>query len=70
MAIFNVEITEESLLAGITAARIAHNQTLPETILDTQGEEILNPEILNTDADYVQFVMSRAAESYAKQYGV
>ncbi len=68
MTIFNVEITDETFLAGITAARIAHNQTLPETVLDTQGEEISNPNIINTDADYVQFVMSRAAESYAKQY--
>ena len=70
MAIFNIVITEETHLSGITAARTAYNQSLSETILNDQGEEISNPNIINTDADYVQFVMSRAAESYAKQYGV
>lgn len=68
MTIFNVEITDESFLAGITAARTAYNQSLSVTIFNDQGEEISNPDIINTDADYVQFVMSRAAESYAKQY--
>jgi hypothetical protein len=68
MADFTVTITDEHQLAGITAARAAYNSSLPETIPDEDGNEIPNPAILNTDADYVQFVMSKAAESYANQY--
>ena len=70
MTIFTVEITKESHLAGITAARLQHNSVLPATVTDAEGVEIPNPELIDTDADYVQFVMSRAAESYANQYGV
>ena len=89
MTIFTVEITNESHLLGIYAAREAHNAALPPTITVKQltgemvqdpstgemiPEEITvvlpNPELLDTDEDYVQFVMSRAAESYANQYGV
>ena len=89
MTIFTVEITNESHLAGITAARLQHNSVLPATITvkELTGEMIEdpstgemipeeitvvlpNPELLDTDEDYVQFVMSRAAESYANQYGV
>lgn len=68
MTIFNIEITEQSHLDGITAARNAYNQSLPETVLNEVGEEIPNPEIILNNDEYVQFVMSRAAESYAKQY--
>lgn len=53
---FEVEITEPSHLAGITAAREAYNETAAED------------EQIETDAAYVQFVMSRAAESYARQH--
>lgn len=70
MTIFNIEITNESHLAGITAARLQHNSALPATVTDEAGTETANPDLISTDADYVQFVMSRAAESYAKQYGV
>ena len=55
---FTIEITDPSHLAGITAAREAYNASQPE------GSERL----LSTDADYVQFVMASAAESYSKQY--
>ena len=55
---FTIEITEPSHLAGITAAREAYNATLP------QDSELIR----ETDADYVQFVMASAAESYSKQY--
>ena len=55
---FTIEITDSSHLAGIAAAREAYNASLPE------GSENL----LSTDADYVQFVMASAAESYSKQY--
>lgn len=69
MAIFNIVITEETHLSGITAARIAYNSSLPEKTLNEVGEEVPNPNLIDTDNDYLQFVMSRAAESYAKQYG-
>jgi hypothetical protein len=40
-----------------------------EIITDEEGIEIPNPAIINTDEDYVQFVMDKASESYANQYG-
>ena len=55
---FTIEIIEPSYLSGITAAREARNASLP----DDSGER------LTTDAEYVQFVMASAAESYSKQY--
>ena len=55
---FTIQITDPSHLAGITAAREAYNAS------QTEGSENL----LATDADYVQFVMASAAESYSKQY--
>jgi hypothetical protein len=57
MAEFTIEITDARHLAGITAAREARNAAVPED------------EQLETDAEYVQFVMTGAAESYANQYG-
>lgn len=66
---FTIEVTDPSHLAGITAAREAYNATLPEH----RGEDGVvvdpNPNLLATDQDYIQFVLGRAAESYAKQYG-
>lgn len=70
MTDFTVTITDERLLDGITAAREAYNNTLPATIVDEDGDEIPNPAILDTDEEYVQIVMSKAAESYANQYGL
>ena len=69
MTTFTIEITGTSKLAGITAARNKYNENLPATILDEEQNEIPNPAILETDEDYVQFVMDKAAESYAVQYG-
>ena len=69
MTTFNITITEESKLAGITAARNKYNESQPEIITDEEGNEIPNPLFLTTDDDYVQFVMDKASESYAKQYG-
>lgn len=68
MTIFTVEITDESHLAGITAARSAYNAVLAETIKDEEGNDIPNPDLIADDAAYVQFVMSKAAESYSRQY--
>lgn len=70
MTIFTIEITNESHLEGITAARLQHNSVLQPTVTDAEGVETANPELIDTDDDYVQFVMSKAAESYANQYGV
>jgi len=65
MKTFTVTIEEENKLNGITAAREAYNNSLPES---EEGQE--HPEgYLGTDEEYVQFVMDRAAESYNKQYG-
>lgn len=58
MATFSVIITDPASLAGIAAARDAYNAALPAAA-----------EPIATDAAYVQFVMERAAESYAQQYG-
>lgn len=58
MAEFTVEITDPASLTGITSAREAYNAALPEDAAP-----------LADDAAYVQFVMERAAESYARQYG-
>ena len=69
MTTFTIEITGSSKLAGITAARNKYNENLPATILDEEQNEIPNPAILETDEEYVQFVMDKASESYANQYG-
>ena len=58
METYTVTITDPAHVAGITAAREAYNATLPEDGVP-----------LDTNEAYVQFVMGRAAESYAKQYG-
>lgn len=56
MTAFTVTITEQPKLDGISAARAAYNNDNPEAPI-------------TTDQDYVQFVMDRAALSYAQQYG-
>lgn len=70
MTTFTIEINEQSQLNGITAAREAYNTALPAIVTNEAGEEVANPALIADDAGYVQFVMSKAAESYAKQYGV
>jgi hypothetical protein len=63
---FVVTIENESHLAGITAARAVYNNSLSVQ----EGELIENhPDYKATNQDYVQFVMSKAAESYAVNYG-
>jgi hypothetical protein len=64
---FEIEITDTGYLAGITAAREAYNVALAVV----EGEAVEDhPDYIATDAAYVQFVMERAAASYANQYGV
>jgi hypothetical protein len=72
MTDFTITITDENKLSGITAARTAYNAVLSEEIDDPNnpGTMIPNPAILNSDNDYVQFVMDMASQSYANQYKV
>ena len=60
MATFTVVINDQTLLDGITAARGVRNTELVAAT-GVEGE----PTLLETDNDYVQFVMERAAQSYA-----
>ena len=63
MAIYNVTISDPVHDAGITAAREAYNAALPV------GQD--SPAVpFTTNAEYVEFVMTSAAEGYAKQYGL
>lgn len=55
---FIVTITDPKHLAGITAAREAYNAAPNPN----------GPQRFETDAEYVQFVMERAAASYARQH--
>ncbi|NBW18118.1 MAG: hypothetical protein EBR82_60105 [Caulobacteraceae bacterium] len=57
---FTIEINEQIHLDGITKAREAYNASLPYDSSDR----------LDTNGEYVQFVMASAAESYSKQYPV
>jgi hypothetical protein len=52
-----IDFTDEQL-RGITAAREAHNASLPEDSTDSK----------ETDEAYLTFVMLSASDSYAKQY--
>jgi len=70
MATFTVTITDPAFLAGITAARNAYNDSLTP-VRDKDGN-VIGPSLdtITTDQDYVQYVMEKASESYAKNYGV
>jgi hypothetical protein len=58
---FTVTITDPAKLAGISKAREAYNAA---------NAQVQGFVPLATDAEYVQFVMDKASESYANQYGV
>lgn len=70
MATFIIEIIDERCLSGITEARKAYNLTISKNLTDENGNEIPNPDFIQTDEQYIQFVMMRASESYANQYGL
>jgi hypothetical protein len=63
---FTITITEDNLLAGLTSARDAYNNALA-----LEEDQVLedHDDYKATDLDYVQFVMTKACESYANQYG-
>lgn len=61
---FSADANQE---AGITAAREAYNDGLPDSEEAPRAE---HPDYKATNADYVAFVLSRATESYQRQYGV
>jgi len=67
MTSFTITINDASKLAGITAAREARNASLPQTVKDGEND-VPNPDLIATDAAYVQFVMDSASGSYKKQY--
>ena len=69
---FTVTINDPSHLAGIKEARERANASLtPEKNEDGSNKPInTHPQYLATDAAYVQATMARAAESYAKSYGL
>jgi hypothetical protein len=75
---FSITITDAARLAGITAARSAYNTNL--SLSPAQGEEgdpgyvpaqarEDHPDYLATDEAYLGYVISSAAESYARAYG-
>ena len=64
METYDIAITNPAHVAGITAAREAYNAALSALAEGEDGEQPLV-----TNEEYVQFVMARAAESYARQYG-
>jgi hypothetical protein len=72
MTRFTVEITDPAALAGIGAAREARNYILAQRKADGGDDAPIeaHPEYLASDADYVQFVISGAAASYVRQFGL
>lgn len=72
MTRFTVEIADPAALAGIAAAREARNSILAQRKADSGDDAPIeaHPEYLASDAAYVQFVISAAAASYARQYGL
>jgi len=74
MVDFTVTITDKTHLAGLTYARTQYNNSLPKVpIKNTNPVEYEpiedHPDYLATDQDYIQHIMSKACESYAKQAG-
>lgn len=65
MATFPVTITDQGLLDALTADRIAHNTALGSSDAEREAHD----DYAATDADYVQFVMYRAVQSYQIVYG-
>lgn len=64
MAIFTIEIVDEAHITGIAFARDEYNARLTPA----PGQELEDhPDFIADDQAYVQFVMSRAAQSYAQQ---
>jgi hypothetical protein len=61
MTDFTISITDQAQLDGITWAREQHNAALPT---DDAGEPV---GALADDADFIEFVMQGAADSYARQ---
>jgi len=60
---FPIDITDPAKLAGITAARAAYNDGLPDQLVD--GKPVTpKPGTLATDQEYVQYIVDNAAASY------
>ena len=52
---------------GITAAREAYNASLPATVKDGETD-VPNPALISSDSAYLDFVLTRAIESWCKMY--
>ena len=73
MADFEVNITAANRaekLQAVTMARELINAGMPD-VLDGSGQPILpNPNHFATDEAYINHVVDKAAESYAKSFGL
>lgn len=56
MVKFTVVLTDPKQLAGMTAARMRYNASLPKDVMP-----------FHSDSEYVQFMVQKAAERYAQQ---
>jgi len=56
MVKFTVVLTDAKQLAGMTAARLRYNASLPKDVMP-----------FHSDNEYVQFMVQKAAERYAQQ---
>lgn len=67
---YNAALPDEYEEVEVTPA-VPPSEENPEGVAAVTERRAIDPKpgTLATDAEYVQFVMARAAESYAKQYG-
>lgn len=64
---FTITVADTGKLAGVTLARERFNQDIPQTI-QVDGVDVPNPALIETDNDYVAYVLNSAMESWAKTY--
>ena len=72
MTKFTIDITDPVELKGLTAARNNFNSSLaPELDQDSNPKPInTHKDYIATDELYIQYVMSSACKSYARQYSI
>jgi hypothetical protein len=64
---------DDEAAAAIDAARMARNNELPQTVAGEPDEEgnptqVPNPDLINSVSGYIDFVVSRAVDSYKRQF--
>lgn len=57
-ASYPLEVTDSELLAGLTEARERRNASLPQTVRDEDSDDIANPDLIDSDEGYLQFVLA------------